>query len=215
MAVVQEVRAGVRVMSRRSADRLWSHLEGVREGRATEPLEAIGDEADGQVIRLLHLIRPPVLNDSADTRRRALERVRELASEGSADAGTLPPLLRALRTRLGVTRRDLARELTIRLGLQESTRAKVKRRYADLESGLLPAGRMDGRLVRALADLLRVEPGELRGAARFASQPAAPTAAAFARAAGREHAGSPGFHRLDVGLDEVDRLFFGGADDLA
>lgn len=202
-------------MPPQSANRLWTHLEGVREGRQTEPLDAIRDEADGHVVRLLHLIRPPVLNDSANTRHRALERVRELAGDGTADAGTLPPLLRALRTRLGVTRRDLAGELTIRLGLQESMRAKVKRRYADLESGLLPAGRIDGSLVRALAELLRVEPDEIKGAARFASQPAPPAAAAFARAAGREHGRRSGSHRLDVGLDEVDRLFFGGVDDLA
>jgi hypothetical protein len=202
-------------MSRKPAHRLWGHLEDVRAGRAGDPLEAIGDEADARVVRVLHLVRPPVLNDSPDTRRRALERVRELAAEGSTEGGALAPLLRSLRTRLGITRRDLAGDLTLRLGLLESTRAKVKRRYADLESGLLPAGQIDGRLVQALAELLRVEPDEIRGAARFASRPDAPEAAAFARAAGREQGRRSTSRRLDVGLDEVDRLFLGGVDDLA
>jgi transcriptional regulator with XRE-family HTH domain len=202
-------------MSRKQAHRLWGHLEDVSAGRAADAFEAIGDEADARVMRLLHLVRPPVLNDSPDTRRRALQRVRELAGESSTHGGVLPPLLRSLRTRLGITRRDLAGDLTLHLGLQESMRAKVKRRYADLESGLLPAGYLDYRLVQALAELLRVEPDEIQGAARFASRPAQPAAAAFARAAGREHARRSTSRRLDVGLDEVDRLFLGGVDDLA
>ena len=202
-------------MLRKPAHPLWSHLEDVKEGRQTESFDAIDDEADARVVRLLHLVRPPVLNDSPDTRRRALECVRQLAGESSENGGTLPPLLRSLRSRLGVTRRELARDLTASLGLEESMRAKVKRRYADLESGLLPVGQMDGRLVEALAELLRVEPREIQGASRFASRPAAPSAAAFARAAGREHAGPRSSRRLDVGLDEVDRMFLGGTDDLA
>jgi hypothetical protein len=202
-------------MPRKPAHSLWTHVEDVRQGRPTDPFEAIADDTDGQIVRLLHLTRPPVLNDSADARRRALERVRELAGEANGRGGALPPLLRSLRTRLGVTRRDLAHDLTSRLGLQESRGAKIKRRYADLESGLLPAGRMDARLVDALAELLRVEPEELHGAARFASPPTSPAAAVFARAAGREHSHPSGSRRLDVGLDEVDRLFLGGANDIA
>jgi transcriptional regulator with XRE-family HTH domain len=191
-------------------DRIWSYFEGHNARRHPDPLDAIEEDADATVIRLFHEARPPMLDDDAVTRRRAMERVKELIAESGSDQ--LAPFLRSMRQRLGLTRRDLAADLGAELGVSATSVPKLKRYYADLENELLSARRLAPDLYVALARVLAVDEEELRGAARFSSPLRRAEALAFARAANASSRFvAPAMEKHE--WDRVDALFLGGADD--
>jgi hypothetical protein len=193
-------------------DRVWNYFDGHNVGQHPDPLAVIRDDGDATVIRLFHEARPPILDDDAVTRRRAMERVRALIVDGEQSASAqLGPLLRSLRRRLRLTRRELITRLNVELGLPPAASPKVKRYYADLENGLLSARRLAPDVYAALARVLAADEQELRGAARFSSPLARSEARAFARATN-----APG--RLAAPMkkpdwDRVDALFLGSTDD--
>lgn len=193
-------------------DRIWSYVEGHNARHHPDPLVAIRDDADAAVIRLFHEARPPVLDDDDVTRRRAMQRVRNLIAEGERSASAqLGPLLRSLRRRLGLTRRDLVAALHAELGVPATSAPKVKRYYADLENGLLSARRLAPDLYRALASVLVVEEQELRDAGRFSSPLPRAAARAFARVANAPARRPAPPKKPD--WDRIDALFLGGGDD--
>ena len=193
-------------------DRLWKYVEGHNDGRHPDPLGAIRDDCDATVIRLFHEARPPILDDDAVTRRRAMERVRALIADGEQSASAqLGPLLRSLRRRLGLTRRELITRLHVELGMPPAAAPKVKRYYADLENGLLSARRLAPDVYAALARVLAVDEQELRGAGRFSSPLAGAEARAFARAANAPARLAAPMKKPD--WDRVDALFLGSPDD--
>lgn len=72
------------------------------------------------------------------------------------------PLL-ALRVRRGLKRDAVVDRLVSTLGLDPAKRAKVKRYYHELESGLLEPGGVDRRVWDVLAAALRARAGDLIG----------------------------------------------------
>lgn len=70
------------------------------------------------------------------------------------------PLL-ALRTRRRLRVDEVVTALMSALGLDDAKRAKVKRYYQQLETGLLEPGRVDGRVYEALSRVLRAKVAEL------------------------------------------------------
>lgn len=128
---------------------------------------------------------------------------------------SFPEVLVALRSAVEPRRAAFAARLADALGL--AARAdKVKRLYADLESGVLPPTGISTRLQVVLAGLLGVDVGRLDAPARLLPPP--PPAAAFARSAlpdatfaqaAPPAAAAAAPEPLDA-WDEVDELFRGG-----
>lgn len=70
------------------------------------------------------------------------------------------PLL-TLRTQRGLRIDEVVADLVSALGVDESKRAKVKRCYQQLETGLLEPGRVDRRVYEALSTILQTTFGDL------------------------------------------------------
>lgn len=126
-----------------------------------------------------------------------------------ADVATLdaflagdPPLL-ALRTARGVTRDAVVDAILAALALAPALRAKVRRRYHDLEAGLLDPERVDRRVVAAIAEAVGARAADL-----FAWTPRPPAAAAraYLRIAEAPAAAAPPAAAPEP-PDEVDELF--------
>src|SRR4051794_29365542 len=71
------------------------------------------------------------------------------------------PSLLALRTRRRVTRDAVVDAIVTRVRLATAKRAKVKRYYHELETGLLAPDGVDGRVLEAIAETLGARIGEL------------------------------------------------------
>jgi hypothetical protein len=113
-----------------------------------------------------------------------------------------PPLLE-LRTRRGL-RRDAVVDALIRLlGLDPAKRARVKRYYHELESGLLEPRGVDQRVWEVLAETLRAQVADL---VAWRTRPAEPVAVYLRAAEPSSVTGVPPAD-TDVVEDEIDRLF--------
>lgn len=146
--------------------------------------------------------------EPSDGDRRILESLDALAREAESSAnGEFGPAIAALRRFAGYTRRRLAAELTRELGLPDESAARVKLYLADLENGLMSARRVATPVHDALAQLLRVEPAELIGAARFSKTLTRRDARAYARASRSSVTSRRGERPLP--WDQVDALFLG------
>ena len=158
--------------------------------------------------------------EGADELGRLIDRYLEVAPAREPDAEAVetarawvqgePPIL-DLRRRRRLRRDEVVDALIGALGLDVAKRAKVKRYYAELETGQLDARRVDQRLLRALASLLRARAGELL---TWRSRPAETTFAYFRLDAELPAgaAAAPSAPRI-AEPDEIDELFgVGGSD---
>lgn len=118
------------------------------------------------------------------------------------------PLL-TMRTAAGVSRDAVVDAIVGDTGLEPAKRDRVARRYHDLEAGLLNPGRVDRRIIAAIARILRVKVSDIPMLNALAP-PAAP-AGVFYRAPAdalmSELADAHVAYSRPPELDEVDRLF--------
>jgi hypothetical protein len=113
-----------------------------------------------------------------------------------------PPLLE-LRTRRGLRRDAVVDGLVQLLGLDPTKRAKVKRYYHELESGLLEPRGVDRRVWEALAETLKAQLGDL---VAWRPRPAQ-AATVYLRASEALSAPPPQPAVAEEPEDEIDRLF--------
>ena len=121
-----------------------------------------------------------------------------------------PPLLE-LRTRRALTRDEVVDALIGTLSLDRAKRAKVKRYYRQLETGLLDPGRVDRTVFEALGEVLRARMENLRAwrprpqhfEPAYLRVPSRPRAAAAAP--------EPPARAPTEPPDEIDRLFTAGS----
>src|SRR5438132_13608206 len=111
-------------------DRIWDYVDGHNDGRHPDPLGSIRDASEAVVVHLFHEVRPPILDDDAETQARAMARIRQLIADGDhAASAQLAPLLVSLRRRLRLSRRELVRQVCAELGLLETSAPKFKHYY--------------------------------------------------------------------------------------
>lgn len=138
-------------------------------------------------------------------------------------SGSWPELLPHLRNRAKVKRSELVSRLATALGVGagEPQVAKVASYYHQMEHGLLPADRVSGRVIEALAQIVGVGADAIRAAGLGASPAGGGEAPAFARKAVEDreymHSGAeeqmeptPPAPAAKPGSDEIDELFTGG-----
>jgi hypothetical protein len=118
-----------------------------------------------------------------------------------------PPLLE-LRTRRGLRRDAVVDALVKLLGLDPTKRAKVKRYYHELESGLLEARGVDRRVWEALAETLRAQAADL---VAWRPRPLEPLGEVYLRRADTLAEFTLFTARPEEPEDEIDRLFRGGS----
>ena len=111
------------------------------------------------------------------------------------------------RQALGLKLDDLAGGLVERLELPGSARAKVRRRYQDLELGRLDPARVAASVWAALAELLQRDARELASPVRPLPVTPAMYRAATMRALPSEASVPPAEPQAVSEPDEVDRLF--------
>jgi hypothetical protein len=116
-----------------------------------------------------------------------------------------PPLLE-LRTRRGLRRDAVVDALVQLLGLDPTKRAKVKRYYHELESGLLEPRGVDRRVWEALAGTLKAQVEDLIA---WRTRPLEPLGEVYLRRAHASAEAIPFTARSEEPEDEVDRLFRG------
>ncbi len=163
---------------------------------ATDYLERAGGEADDLALMLELFLSRPLPAPAPDEARVYIDAL----ARGES------PLLE-LRRRRGIRREAVEDFLLERFQLDPGRRARLKRRYHELESGLLEPERLSGRLIEALSELFAANvrslvtwrPPELR------AEPA------YFRAAAAPAASVPPSPVPDDEEDEIDRLFLGGA----
>jgi hypothetical protein len=119
-----------------------------------------------------------------------------------------PPLLE-LRTRRGLKRDAVVDALVQLLGLDPIKRAKVKRYYHELESGLLEPQRVDRRVWAALAQTLKAQVADL---AAWRPRPIEPLGEVYHRREDASLEFALFTARPPEPADEVDRLFRGASD---
>jgi hypothetical protein len=184
-------------MSREEIDMLFEEYA-VRFARGENPdvrdfLARAADSDRDELARLLDgfLVRATPPSPDPET----IELVRAWRS------GEAPLLVLRKRRRLRVD--DVAAALVKSLGIDESKRAKVKRYYQQLETGVLSPGRVNLSVFRTLGELLVVDASEL---AALRPRPPEPEPVFFRSVA--EPAARVGVDHPPVEeRDEVDRLF--------
>jgi hypothetical protein len=118
-----------------------------------------------------------------------------------------PPLLE-LRTRRGLKRDAVVDALVQLLGLDPKKRAKVKRYYHELESGLLEPRGVDRRVWEALAETLKAQIADL---VAWRPRPLEPVGEVYLRRADAPAGFARSLARPQEPEDEVDRLFRGAS----
>ena len=119
-----------------------------------------------------------------------------------------PPLLE-LRTRRGLRRDTVVDALVKLLGLDPEKRAKVKRYYHELESGLLEPRAVDRRVWEALAETLKTQVADL---VAWRPRPLEPVGGVYLRRAEASAEFSLFSALREEPEDEIDRLFRGASD---
>jgi hypothetical protein len=121
-----------------------------------------------------------------------------------------PPLLE-LRRRRGLKRGLVVDVLMKLLGLDPRKREKVARYYHELETGLLDPSRVDGSVLAALAEALRVRADDLLP---WPAPRPAPGGVYLRAAEPTAAAPAPLAPEITEERDEIDRLFAGGTGEL-
>jgi transcriptional regulator with XRE-family HTH domain len=194
----------------------------VREHLARVPDGPQRDELAEQITTWLEVAPTPAYSDAARAQIRAEPAVRHVLDAVRGDAGLWPAVIPGLRARAGLTVGQLAARLVARFSLAPGSEERTADYLARLERGELEPSRVSRRLLGALGELLGASGDTLADAGRFAGglRPAAAGGTLF-RAEGE--AGQWVARDLDAlsaaamrpappQLDELDRLFTGGAD---
>ncbi|HYF28606.1 MAG TPA: hypothetical protein VD931_22895 [Baekduia sp.] len=168
----------------------------------------------GELLQAWLAVAPaPRLDDAARERVRATPAV-QAALAAMTDDGAWPVLLPHLRARRGLGLADLAARLAERFSLTGEQAGRTEDYLGRMERAELDPRGVSQRLLDAMADTLATSAEILREAAGGGSRPAG---AALFRAQGEVdldvHAlADLAFQPSMETMDEVDRLFTGGAD---
>jgi hypothetical protein len=194
----------------------------VREYLSRVPDGAERTELAEQISTWLEVAPAPELSPEARAQVRSEPAVEHVLSAVGDDAGLWPEVIPRLRARAGLSVGQVASRIVARFGLGTGSEERTADYLQRLERGELEPSRVSRRLLDALGELLGTSPGTLREAGRvggglrtaaaggtlFRSEGdaggwVAQDIEALSRAAMRE-APAP--------MDELDRLFTGGAD---
>lgn len=202
----------------------WQALEDLKEGSEKsieDYLRLVPPEQRQELTQLLAdvlLVRgpgsPPDATDS-EGYRRAVAVVDEVLGNRGA-AGILPGALKAMRTARGIEPDAVVERLAADFGVEgEEGHQALARNYHRLETGALLGSKLSRRLLRSLAHVFDVDPGDVLAAAKLAAQgPPLRSAPAMGRSGGAAQKPSPsrssGTGLPDPEVELVERLFHGG-----
>jgi hypothetical protein len=194
----------------------------VREYLARVPEGATRDDLADQISTWLEVAPAPRHSSATRAQIRAEPIVQSVFAAVGDDAGLWPSVLPQLRARAGLSVGDLASSLVDRLGLGSGSRERTADYLERMERGELEASRVSRRLLDALGDLLGASGRALADAGMLGTGPrlASPGGTLF-RADGDagdwiahdiETLSRAGLTPAPAEMDELDRLFMGGAD---
>ncbi|MEA2284818.1 MAG: hypothetical protein QOJ21_861 [Solirubrobacteraceae bacterium] len=194
----------------------------VREYLARVPEGPIRDDLADQISTWLEVAPAPRYSSATRAQIRAEPIVQSVFAAVGDDAGLWPSVLPQLRARAGLSVGDLASSLVDRLGLGSGSRERTADYLERMERGELEASRVSRRLLDALGDLLGASGRALADAGMLGTGPrlASPGGTLFRaeRDAGDwvahdiETLSRAGLTPAPAEMDELDRLFMGGAD---
>lgn len=170
----------------------------------------------------LELAPAPEHSEATRAAIREAPAVRAVFDTVGDDAGLWPELLPRLRSRSGLSLRDVAAQLLTRFGLGTGEADRTTDYLGRLERGELEPARVSRRLLDALGETLGAGGATLRDAATF-GQGLRPAAAGGALFRGDADAGDQvaddiarlsrlAMREAPAPMDELDRLFTGGPD---
>jgi transcriptional regulator with XRE-family HTH domain len=177
--------------------------------------EADRTELADRLMTWLEVAPEPAYDEAARDAIAADPIVQEATGAMASESGLWPALLPRLRSRAGLSLRELAVGLVRTIGLGGDTEAKTERYLGELEAGELNPERVSRRVLYGLAGVLRVNVSLLEEASGGAFRPE-PMFRATTPPRGDTT------HNLEVladmlsaptpeeGWDEVDQLFRGG-----
>jgi transcriptional regulator with XRE-family HTH domain len=178
------------------------------------------DELADQITSWLEIGPTPAYPDDVRAEIAAEPLVAQLVSSADSEAGLWPSVVPALRSRAGLSVRDLAARLVERLSLDSSTVSRTTGYLERLETGELDPTRVSRRLLEAMGGLLGVPDRALLDAGSFSSRlrPAAAGGALFRSAGAADDWVRDDIEALSRAaltpapppMDELDRLFTGG-----
>jgi transcriptional regulator with XRE-family HTH domain len=194
----------------------------VREYLQRVPEGAERDELADQITTWLEVAPTPEYDEAAGAQIRAEPMVQHVFEAVDDDAGLWPAMLPRLRARAGLSMRDVAAQIVSRFGLGGGDEERADDYVQRLERGELEPSRVSRRLLDALGELLGVGGGTLADAGRLGVtvRLTAPGGTLF-RAEGRteewvahdiEALSEMALTPAPPAMDELDRLFIGGAD---
>jgi hypothetical protein len=194
----------------------------VREHLARVPEGPERDALADQITTWLEVAPTPAYSETARAEIRAEPAVRHVLDAAGQDAGLWPAVIPGLRARAGLSVRQTASRLVERLALAPGSEERTADYLERLERGELEPSRVSRRLLGALGELLGASADTLADAARFGTglRPAAAGGTLF-RASGEagdwvardlEALSAAAMRPAPPELDELDRLFVGGAD---
>jgi hypothetical protein len=194
----------------------------VREYLKRVPDGPARDDLADQISTWLEVAPTPEYSDAIRAEIRADPVVQHVLGAVGDDAGLWPEVLPALRARAGLSIGAVAARLVDRFGLGGGSQERTADYLERMERGELEPTRVSHRLLDALGELLGASGRTLADAATFAGglRPASAGGTLF-RAEG--DAGEWLAHDIDAlsqmamspappAMDELDRLFTGGAD---
>jgi transcriptional regulator with XRE-family HTH domain len=194
----------------------------VREYLARVPEGPIRDDLADQISTWLEVAPAPRYSSATRAQIRAEPIVQSVFGAVGDDAGLWPSVIPQLRARAGLSVGDLAARLVDRLGLGSGSRERTADYLERMERGELEASRVSRRLLDALGDLLGASGRALADAGMLGTGPrlASPGGTLFRaeRDAGDwvahdiETLSRAGLTPAPAEMDELDRLFMGGAD---
>jgi len=194
----------------------------VREYLARVPEGASRDELADQISTWLEVAPAPRHSSATRAQIRSEPIVQSVFATVGDDAGLWPSLLPRLRARAGLSVGDLAARLVERFGLGGGAQERTTDYLTRMEDGELEASRVSRRLLDALGEVLGASGRALADAGMLGGGPrlASPGGTLF-RAEGDagdwvaqdiETLSRAGLTPAPREMDELDRLFMGGAD---
>jgi hypothetical protein len=194
----------------------------VREYLARVPEGQSRDDLADQISTWLEVAPSPRYTSAARAQIRDEPIVRSVFDAVGEDAGLWPAVIPQLRARAGLSVGDLASRLVERFALGGGSRERATDYLERMERGELEASRVSRRLLDALGDLLGASGRALADAGMLGGGPrlTSPGGTLF-RAEGDagdwiahdiETLSRAGLTPAPAEMDELDRLFMGGAD---
>jgi hypothetical protein len=194
----------------------------VREYLARVPEGPSRDDLADQISTWLELAPAPQYTSATRAQIRDEPIVRSVFGAVGEDAGLWPAVIPQLRARAGLSVGDLASRLVERFALGGGSKERTADYLERMERGELEASRVSRRLLDALGDLLGASASTLADAGMLGTGPrlASPGGTLFRAeeeprdwvAQDIETLSRAGLTPAPAEMDELDRLFMGGAD---